>query len=232
MEEQRLYPIRLTWKDIHVEGSTQGASQLPWRRGPQRVILEQVSGCASPGRLTVLMGSRQESQHSQVQRGGEDDAPQRAHPEEHPKAASTGRGPRRPSSEPQIVANGVAVPAGAMRKMSAFVPQDDLMLGALTVREHLLFTVVFPPAWRFQAHMRLGAEWTTQEKEKEVEELLTSLGLQRCASTLIGVALRKGISVGEKKRLAFACEVLFFLRRVSAAHEPDTHVLRRAHVGT
>uniref|UniRef100_A0A183HY08 ABC2_membrane domain-containing protein n=1 Tax=Onchocerca flexuosa TaxID=387005 RepID=A0A183HY08_9BILA len=41
------------------------------------------------------------------------------------------------------------------------------------------------------------------------EQLIYSLGLKRCETTLIGVTNRlKGISCGESKRLAFACEIL------------------------
>lgn len=42
-----------------------------------------------------------------------------------------------------------------------------------------------------------------------VEEVISELGLIKCANTRIGVPGRiKGISGGEMKRLAFACEVL------------------------
>ena len=50
---------------------------------------------------------------------------------------------------------------------------------------------------------------TYAERMNRVEEVINELGLTKCADTLIGEPERgiKGISGGEKKRLAFATEV-------------------------
>ncbi|CAG0906530.1 unnamed protein product, partial [Darwinula stevensoni] len=59
------------------------------------------------------------------------------------------------------------------------------------------------------ATLRLGRGRKKDERERRVEELLRELSLLDCASTLIGSPGRlKGISGGEKKRLAFASEVI------------------------
>ena len=48
------------------------------------------------------------------------------------------------------------------------------------------------------------------ERMDRVEEVLVEMGLSKCADTMVGEPERgiKGISGGEKKRLAFATEVL------------------------
>ena len=50
---------------------------------------------------------------------------------------------------------------------------------------------------------------STKERKEKVEQVLVDLGLAKCRNTKIGVpGVVKGISGGEMKRLAFACEVL------------------------
>ena len=52
-----------------------------------------------------------------------------------------------------------------------------------------------------------------KERMQRVDEVLQELGLAKCANTVIGDPSRgeKGISGGERKRLAFASEVEFLL---------------------
>ena len=48
-----------------------------------------------------------------------------------------------------------------------------------------------------------------RHKMRRVNEVINDLGLSKCHDTVIGIpGVRKGISGGEKKRLAFAGEVL------------------------
>ncbi|KAK7066128.1 ATPase activity protein [Halocaridina rubra] len=54
----------------------------------------------------------------------------------------------------------------------------------------------------------MGKKYTVAERVERVNEVMTELSLNKCADTLIGIPGRlKGISGGETKRLAFACEV-------------------------
>ncbi|RWS22138.1 protein white-like isoform X1, partial [Leptotrombidium deliense] len=87
----------------------------------------------------------------------------------------------------------------SIKAFSAYVQQDDLFLGTLTVREHL----------KFQAMLRMEKHYTRAERKVRVESVMQELGLNKCADNLIGYPGRiKGISGGERKRLAFASEVL------------------------
>lgn len=99
--------------------------------------------------------------------------------------------------------NGQVVNPDSLARISSYNQQEDLFIGALTVREML----------RFQAVLRMDKHLTHTERMNRVEEVLVELGLAKCADTIIGEPERgiKGISGGEKKRLAFATEVFAFL---------------------
>jgi ABC-type multidrug transport system ATPase subunit len=57
--------------------------------------------------------------------------------------------------------------------------------------------------------MKLDRRVSKYERQRRVEELLTELSLKKCEHTRIGVpGITTGISGGERKRLAFATEIL------------------------
>lgn len=136
-----------------------------------------------------------------------------------------------------ILCNGQRV-GPFMHRMSGFVHQDDLFHASLTVFEHMYFMVsvndiVFVflfffitisvyqcqrgahteyfylhSNW-FQAHLRLDRRVTKEQKTQLIRDLLDRTGLTKCANTKIGDAHNsKMLSGGEKKRLAFATELL------------------------
>ncbi len=51
---------------------------------------------------------------------------------------------------------------------------------------------------------------TETERQDRVKKILEELNLKKCENTMIGIPERdvKGISGGERRRLAFACEVI------------------------
>ncbi|XP_062517681.1 protein white-like [Corticium candelabrum] len=83
--------------------------------------------------------------------------------------------------------------------VSAYVQQEDLFVGTLTVKEHLIF----------HALLRLRRSYTTAQRVERVENVIQELGLAKCSDTLIGIPGKtKSLSGGEKKRLSFASEIL------------------------
>ncbi|GAB6026310.1 hypothetical protein CHUAL_012516 [Chamberlinius hualienensis] len=95
--------------------------------------------------------------------------------------------------------NGKAISREQFAQMSAYVQQQDLFIATLTVREQLIF----------QALLRMDRKIPYEQRLKRVEEVISELGLRKCANTIIGdPGSSKGISGGEMKRLAFAAEVL------------------------
>jgi ABC-type multidrug transport system ATPase subunit len=99
----------------------------------------------------------------------------------------------------EIKINGVDVDATQMAMFSGYVEQEDLFFENLTVREHL----------EFHALLRMDKSVTKVEKLRRVDQVLKDFNLEKSCNVNIGVVGRvKGISGGEKKRLAFSTEVI------------------------
>ncbi|RNA38237.1 white-like isoform X1 [Brachionus plicatilis] len=99
----------------------------------------------------------------------------------------------------QIGLNGKTVKSiEEIREISSYVQQDDLFIGYMTVKEHLIF----------QAMLRMDKETTKKERMIRVNKILQDLNLKKCENTVIGFFGHRGISGGEKRRLAFASEII------------------------
>lgn len=86
-----------------------------------------------------------------------------------------------------------------MKHLSGFMHQEDLFVGALTVWEHM----------NMMARLKMDRRTTFKERMSKIREILRQLGLIKCLHTKIGLKGEKKIlSGGEKKRLAFATELL------------------------
>ncbi|XP_021277890.1 ABC transporter G family member 13 isoform X2 [Herrania umbratica] len=81
---------------------------------------------------------------------------------------------------------------------AAYVTQEDVLLGTLTVRETITYS----------AHLRLSPSVSREEIDDIVEGTIMEMGLQECADRLIGNWHLRGVSGGEKKRLSIALEIL------------------------
>jgi ABC-type multidrug transport system ATPase subunit len=76
--------------------------------------------------------------------------------------------------------------------------QDDSLMATSTPREAL----------RFSATLRLPSTFSSAEIEAKVDKLLLDLGLTDCADVIIGGALIKGISGGQRKRTSVGVEMI------------------------
>lgn len=85
-----------------------------------------------------------------------------------------------------------------VRQLIAFVAQDDSLQVTSTPRE----------AIRFSAKLRLPRSTKESQLDKLTEKMLSELGLTACADTIIGGALIKGISGGERKRTSVGVELV------------------------
>ena len=64
----------------------------------------------------------------------------------------------------------------------------------------------------FKAFLNMGRNATKEEKQARIEEIIIQTNLAKAQDVPIGVpGVIKGISGGEKRRLAFASEVSLFL---------------------
>ncbi|KAI9083922.1 hypothetical protein K1719_034180 [Acacia pycnantha] len=88
--------------------------------------------------------------------------------------------------------------SGSIKRRTGFVSQDDVLYPHLSVSETLMFTAL----------LRLPNSLTNKEKIDHVEKVISELGLTRCRDNIIGGALVRGISGGEKKRVSIGQEML------------------------
>ena len=82
--------------------------------------------------------------------------------------------------------------------VQAYVTQDDHLLGTLTVRESVWYSV----------EARLASDVSYSNKQALVDAVILEMGLQDCANTHVGNWHIRGISNGEKRRLSIAIEIL------------------------
>ncbi|TKR65334.1 hypothetical protein L596_025752 [Steinernema carpocapsae] len=143
-------------------------------------ILDNVFGVAEPGEVLALMGSSGAGKTSLMN-------------------ILTHRNLSTLNVTGAVKINGQPVDKNLMRKVSAYVEQDDLFVATMTVKEHLNFVSV----------LKMGKTHSENEQRRRVRMVMDDLELHRCQDTLIGSPKgNKGLSGGEKKRLAFASEIL------------------------
>lgn len=97
-----------------------------------------------------------------------------------------------------IYINGAAANPKTFRRISAYVEQEDALVGSLTVRETL----------NFAARLSLPSSVSKLERIQRIESLLTAFGLTGQANNLIGTPIRKGISGGQKRRVSVASQLI------------------------
>ncbi|CAH2007438.1 unnamed protein product [Acanthoscelides obtectus] len=86
-----------------------------------------------------------------------------------------------------------------MKYLSGYMHQEDMFIPYLTVLEHMTI----------MANLKLDRRLTRDDKRQKILNILTELGLLKCLHSKIGgTDQNKALSGGEKKRLAFATEIL------------------------
>ncbi|XP_076166926.1 protein white-like isoform X2 [Ptiloglossa arizonensis] len=178
--------ITYTWSDLNVYVARNNEKLLERLFINRRKLIERkhllkdVCGVAYPGELLVIMGSSGAGKTTLLN-------------------ALTFRSGRGVTVSGVMAANGRRVSPTILTSRTAYVQQDDLFLGTLTVKEHLLF----------QAMVRMDRRIPIAQRIHRVNEVINELALIKCRNTVIGQPGRiKGLSGGEMKRLSFASEVL------------------------
>lgn len=160
----------LVWEDLTVVIPSFGDA-------PTKKILQCLSGYAEPGRIMAIMGPSGSGKSTLL-----DSLAGRL----STKAVMTGN----------ILLNGKKknLQYGGV----AYVTQEDVLLGTLTVRETVTYS----------AYLRLPSNLSKEEIEGIVEGTLSEMGLEDCGDRIIGNWHLRGISGGEAKRLSIALEIL------------------------
>ncbi|XVF47356.1 hypothetical protein PTKIN_Ptkin03bG0102600 [Pterospermum kingtungense] len=161
----------LAWEDLTV--------MLPnFGNGPTRRLLNGLTGCAEPGRIMAIIGPSGSGKSTLLD-------------------ALAGR------LSGNVVMTGNVFLNGKKKKRLdygsvAYVTQEDILLGTLTVRETITYS----------AHLRLPSSMTRKDIDSIVDGTIMEMGLQECANRLVGNWHLRGASGGEKKRLSIALEIL------------------------
>ena len=161
--------VQVDWENLRVTG----------RLGKRNIqILDNVTGSTKPGELMAIMGSSGAGKSTLMN-------------------VLTRRNVKGLKISGRVSVNGMEVKED-ISKLSAYIQQNDVFVGALTVREHLLF----------HARLKLSKQTASRQTER-IEEVVKIMGLQRCYNTTIGLpGVDKTISGGEMKRLSIATEIL------------------------
>lgn len=142
-----------------------------------QVVLSKVCGYAEPGRLAAIMGPSGSGKSTLLD-------------------SLAGRLAKNANMAGDVLLN------GRKEKLSygtaAYVAQDDVLLGTLTVYETLMFS----------ARLRFPDAMTWDETEAIVKSTICDVGLQDSIDTPIGNWHQRGLSGGEKRRVTIAVELL------------------------
>ncbi|XP_064099216.1 protein scarlet-like isoform X1 [Macrobrachium nipponense] len=172
--------ITLTWRDLNVYVPQKKAWYKKSKgHKPFKRVLNSVSGAVRPGSLVALMGASGAGKSTLMN-------------------ALAHRTPGEMVVDGDILVNGHRANQ-SMNSLSGYVHQDDIFVGSLTVKEHLTF----------MARLRMDKRLSGSERNARVQELMKELGLLKVQDSRIGVpGYSKSLSGGERKRLAFATEIL------------------------
>lgn len=140
-------------------------------------IMQNVSGKFLPGRLCAVMGPSGAGKTTII-------------------SLVTGKAQRTTGT---IRVNGNEVDGlGNFKKLVGFVPQEDIMLRELTVRDNIAFS----------AHYRLPKELTEQEIQGKINHTLAVLDIAHVQHTVIGDERERGVSGGQRKRVNIGIELV------------------------
>ncbi|XP_041789600.1 broad substrate specificity ATP-binding cassette transporter ABCG2b [Chelmon rostratus] len=148
------------------------------RKGPEKYILKDVSGIMRPG-MNAVMGATGSGKTSLLD-------------------VIAGRKDPAGLQQGKVLVDGKVV-TSELRLSSAYVVQDDILMGTLSVRENLLFS----------ANLRLNPQhYSSTDKNNRVDAIIQDLGLTDCADTKIGTEFLRGVSGGERKRCSIGMELI------------------------
>ncbi|KAJ1911568.1 hypothetical protein H4219_005898 [Mycoemilia scoparia] len=145
--------------------------------GTEKCILKNMSGSFQPGRLCAIMGPSGSGKTSMLNLLS--------------GFTSNGR------LEGNIWVNGRTADNSALRMLTAYVNQEDIILPTQTVKEAVAFSTA----------LRLPCLDKNIQSQR-CQEAINLLSLEHTEKTVIGDDENKGVSGGERKRVAIAMELV------------------------
>ncbi|QDZ19367.1 G-family ABC transporter [Chloropicon primus] len=150
-------------------------------RAPERQILHNITGVVNPGEVVAIMGPSGSGKTTFI-------------------SLLAGRNGLRTTGT--ILYNDQHKPTDkTFKRQLGYVSQEDVLFEGLTVFETLYYTAV----------LRLPRAMTDAEKRERVDVILEVLGISHVKDSIVGGVRigRRGISGGEKKRVAIGQELLY-----------------------
>lgn len=143
--------------------------------GAPKAILHDVTGSIERGKLTAVMGGSGagKSTFINVLMG---------------KLTSTGG---------LVMVNHNPAKMDSYKKLIGYVPQDDIVLPELSIRENIMHS----------ARVRLPRKWDDRSVEHHVEAVINCLGLAHVQHSLVGTVGKPLISGGQRKRVSIGMEL-------------------------
>ncbi|KAJ3385539.1 hypothetical protein HDU84_002189 [Entophlyctis sp. JEL0112] len=160
--------MTLTWKDL-------GYSISDRKIKTDSFLIEGLSGTVRPGEILAVMGPSGAGKSTFLDVLAS-------------RKGNTG------TTHGSVLLNGIE---RSMKKYSAYVAQDDSLIGCFTVFETVSFA------------LELCLPTTNKPvRDAKVYELLSQFGLTKCANSAVGDLFIRGISGGEKRRLSILLQLV------------------------
>ncbi|KAJ3066293.1 hypothetical protein HDU98_010397 [Podochytrium sp. JEL0797] len=178
-------------KQDHVTVPLGGSNEIRWKQlgyvvpvgkhGETKTLLDNANGSVRSGQVIAIMGGSGAGKSTLLN-------------------TLAGRIAEQKGSEihGEILFNGQPRNPTTWRNTCSYVEQDDLMFTNLSVEETLTYA----------AKLRLPSSMSWAEKQQKVDEIIMQLNLNECRKTWIGDSLSRGISGGERKRVAIGVELV------------------------
>jgi ABC-type multidrug transport system ATPase subunit len=136
-----------------------------------KTILSGVTGKISPGKVTAIMGPSGAGKTTMM-------------------TVLMGKNDPRFDRSGSLAINGRAISMELFKQHVGYVPQEDVMLRELTVRDNV----------KHAAKCRLPSGWTGSDRKLHVEAVLQALDLMHVCDTPVGDENMRGVSGGQRKR--------------------------------
>lgn len=98
----------------------------------------------------------------------------------------------------RTLVNGIPTDLNRYQRTIGFVPQEDVMMRDCTVKETLMFSSM----------IRGDRSMSFQERKQIVGDVISILGLDEVADSLIGDENIRGVSGGQRKRVNVGIELV------------------------
>ncbi|KAK3017007.1 hypothetical protein RJ639_006573 [Escallonia herrerae] len=187
--------VEVRYKNLCLEAEGEDIAKLPGIKSKEDsiTIMSDVSGIIKPGRLTLLLGPPGCRKTSLMK-------------------ALSGNLDKALKMTGEVSYNGYKLEEFVPQKTSSYISQYDIHMPEITVRETLDFSArcqgvgnraESPTCYRDHDDNRLnqGPVKILVEKLWSCLPFLMILGLDSCADSLVGDAMRRGVSSGQKRRL-------------------------------